>query len=87
MDMLEPVLAAIDGNFDDSCERLFELLRINSISTDPAYAAECRRAITTFNRSIRSNYGTATRSVPGSGNAPTDARSFQGAVHSMTKVS
>lgn len=44
MDMLEPVLAAIDGNLDDSCERLFELLRINSISTDPAYAAECRRA-------------------------------------------
>ena len=44
MDMLEPVLAAIDGNLDDSCERLFELLRIKSISTDPAYAAECRRA-------------------------------------------
>ena len=44
MDMLEPVLAAIDGNFDDRCERLFELLRINSISTDPAYAVECRRA-------------------------------------------
>ena len=44
MDMLEPVLAAIDGNFDDRCERLFELLRIKSISTDPAYAAECRRA-------------------------------------------
>jgi acetylornithine deacetylase/succinyl-diaminopimelate desuccinylase-like protein len=41
---LNAALAAADANFDDSLERLFGLLRIQSISTDPAYAPECRRA-------------------------------------------
>jgi acetylornithine deacetylase/succinyl-diaminopimelate desuccinylase-like protein len=41
---LSPVLEAIDANLDHSLERLFALLRIPSISTDPAYDAECRRA-------------------------------------------
>jgi acetylornithine deacetylase/succinyl-diaminopimelate desuccinylase-like protein len=44
MSALDPVLAQIDRNLDASLERLFELLRIPSISTDPAYASECRRA-------------------------------------------
>ncbi|MEZ5812678.1 MAG: M20/M25/M40 family metallo-hydrolase [Rhizobiaceae bacterium] len=44
MSKLEPVLDAIDANLDASLKRLFELLRIRSISTDPAYAAECRKA-------------------------------------------
>jgi acetylornithine deacetylase/succinyl-diaminopimelate desuccinylase-like protein len=39
-----PVLDAIDANLDASIERLFELVRIPSISTDPAYANDCRRA-------------------------------------------
>ncbi len=42
MSVLNPVLSAIDENLDQSIERLFELLRLKSISTDPAYAAECR---------------------------------------------
>ena len=41
---LEAVLQRIDADLDASLERLFELLRIPSISTDPAYAPECRRA-------------------------------------------
>jgi acetylornithine deacetylase/succinyl-diaminopimelate desuccinylase-like protein len=41
---LSPVLDHLDKNLDRSVERLFGLLRIKSISTDPAYAAECRRA-------------------------------------------
>ncbi|UHD46256.1 dipeptidase [Aureimonas altamirensis] len=41
---LEQVLATIDTNLDASVERLKELLRIPSISTDPAYADECRKA-------------------------------------------
>ncbi|WP_279482779.1 dipeptidase [Aureimonas sp. SK2] len=41
---LDSVLACLDLNLDRSVERLQDLLRIPSISTDPAYAAECRRA-------------------------------------------
>ena len=41
---LEAVLATVDAGLDQSLERLFQLLRIKSISTDPAYADECRRA-------------------------------------------
>ena len=41
---LAPVLARIDADLPASLERLFSLLRIPSISTDPAYAADCRRA-------------------------------------------
>ena len=44
MATLDDVLARADLNLDDSLERLFELLRIPSISTDPAHAPECRRA-------------------------------------------
>jgi acetylornithine deacetylase/succinyl-diaminopimelate desuccinylase-like protein len=42
--VLAPVLDRLDKNLDDSLERLFALLRIQSISTDPAYATECRKA-------------------------------------------
>lgn len=38
------VLAALDKNLDASVERLFALLKIKSISTDPEYAADCREA-------------------------------------------
>jgi acetylornithine deacetylase/succinyl-diaminopimelate desuccinylase-like protein len=41
---LDQVLATIDRNLDKSLERLFALLRIQSISTDPAYASECAKA-------------------------------------------
>ena len=42
MSKLDDVLARIDGDLDAALERLFAVLRIRSISTDPAYAAECR---------------------------------------------
>ncbi len=42
--ILDPVLTRIDADLDAATGRLMELLRIPSISTDPAYAAECRRA-------------------------------------------
>lgn len=41
---LEAVLAHVDATLDASLERLFTLLRIASISTDPAYAEDCRKA-------------------------------------------
>ncbi len=44
MSELEAVLENIDANLDHSVDRLFELLRIESISTDPAYAEQCTEA-------------------------------------------
>ncbi|XDA99640.1 M20/M25/M40 family metallo-hydrolase [Sulfitobacter sp. LCG007] len=41
---LDDVLARIDADLPDATERLLELLRIPSISTDPAYSADCDRA-------------------------------------------
>ena len=41
---LDPVLARIDADLPVAIERLFGLLRIPSISTDPAFKADCDRA-------------------------------------------
>jgi len=42
--VLDPVLARIDAELPTAVARLLELLRIPSISTDPAYAEPCRQA-------------------------------------------
>lgn len=44
MPALAPVLDHLDAHLDQSLERLFGLLRIKSISTDPAFAPDVRRA-------------------------------------------
>ena len=41
---LNSVLDRIDADFDNSLERLFALLRIKSISADPAFAEDCKKA-------------------------------------------
>ena len=38
------ILTHVDRELDSSLDRLFALLRIRSISTDPVYAADCRKA-------------------------------------------
>jgi acetylornithine deacetylase/succinyl-diaminopimelate desuccinylase-like protein len=43
MSAISPVLDRLDQNLDQSLERLFGLLGIKSISTDPAFAADCRK--------------------------------------------
>src|SRR5690606_364590 len=43
-DQVAKVLERLERNFDAGIDRLFSLLRIESISTDPAYKAECRNA-------------------------------------------
>jgi acetylornithine deacetylase/succinyl-diaminopimelate desuccinylase-like protein len=40
---IAPVLTEIDSQLDSSIERLFDLMRIQSISTDPAFSLECRK--------------------------------------------
>src|SRR5258708_24978765 len=49
---LQPVLDRIDADFDNSLERLFALLRIKSISADPAFAEECKAAANHLARDI-----------------------------------
>jgi len=44
MTALDGVLKRVDGNLDQAIRRLFDLVRIPSISTDPAHAADCVRA-------------------------------------------
>lgn len=44
MSDLEPVLARTEANLESSLETLFDLVRVPSISTDPAHAADCRKA-------------------------------------------
>lgn len=46
MSQLEPVLITADNNLDTSLERLFALIKIPSISTDPNYNDDCRKAAT-----------------------------------------
>jgi len=41
---LDPVLDRIDSDIDDAVARLMELMRLQSVSTDPAYKAEVDRA-------------------------------------------
>ncbi len=41
---LDPVLARIDADLPNATERLLALLRIPSISTDPAYKGDCQTA-------------------------------------------
>lgn len=41
---ITPVLERADASLPKSLDRLFDLVRIKSISTDPAFKAECRKA-------------------------------------------
>jgi len=49
---LQKVLDRIDADFDNSLQRLFALLRIKSISADPAFAAECKAAADHLSKDI-----------------------------------
>ena len=44
MTTVNAVLERADHNLDSSLERLFDLIRIKSISTDPGYRQDCREA-------------------------------------------
>lgn len=50
----QQVLDRIDADFDNSLQRLFALLRIKSISADPAFAADCKAAAEHLARDIAS---------------------------------
>jgi acetylornithine deacetylase/succinyl-diaminopimelate desuccinylase-like protein len=54
MNTLDAVLSRIDQDIDASVERLFALLRIASISTDPAFKPQCREAAEHVANDLRS---------------------------------
>ena len=63
---LPKVLKTLDETHDDALERLFELIRIPSISTDPAYKAHCQKAADWCVRQLR-DIGFNARTVPTTG--------------------
>jgi acetylornithine deacetylase/succinyl-diaminopimelate desuccinylase-like protein len=66
MDKLDAVLARIDANEQAALDRLFALLRIKSISTDPAYAADCRACADWHAADLASiGFTAAARGTPG----------------------
>ena len=62
----QKVLDRIDADFDNSLERLFALLRIKSISADPAHAADCKAAAEHLARDIATiGFGAEVRPTAG----------------------
>lgn len=60
---LASVLDQIDADLDAAVGRLFELVRIKSISTDPAHAEDCSRAADWLTGDLRS-LGFEARTIP-----------------------
>ena len=63
---LDATLARIDEDLPQSLDRLMALLRIPSISTDPAYKADCARAADWLVEDLKSlGFDAASRPTPG----------------------
>ncbi len=66
MTALNPVLDRLDKNLDQSLDRLFDLLKIRSISTDPAFSADCRKAAEWLVADLKSiGFDASVRDTPG----------------------
>jgi len=64
--MIDAVLARIDADLDTSLDRLMGLLRIPSISTDPAYAEHCDAAADWLVEDLKSiGFDASKRPTPG----------------------
>ncbi|MDA9468833.1 M20/M25/M40 family metallo-hydrolase [Bradyrhizobium sp. CCBAU 53415] len=74
---LQSVLDHIDRDFDGSLERLFSLLRIKSISADPAFADDCKAAAEHLAKDIAS-FGVATEVRPTAGHPAVVGRTGAG---------
>ncbi len=77
---LTPVLQAIDQGLPAALDRLMTLLRIPSISTDPAYKADCARAADWLVADLRS-IGFAAESRPTPGHPMVVAHGGEGGPH------
>jgi len=66
MTALDQVLAHLDADRQPALERYFDLLRIPSISTDPAFVADCERAAEALAQELRDlGFDAAARPTPG----------------------
>ena len=66
MSDLDRVLAHIDADMDGALERLFAVLRIKSISTDPAFAKDCAANAEWHAADLRAiGFDAAARPTPG----------------------
>jgi acetylornithine deacetylase/succinyl-diaminopimelate desuccinylase-like protein len=66
MASIDDVLNTIDANLPASTERLFDLLKIPSVSTDPAYTQHCLRAANWLADQLRGlGYTAEVRETPG----------------------
>ena len=66
MARIEAVLNSIDANLEASRERLFDLLRIPSVSTDPAFTQHCARAANWLAEQLKGlGYSADVRPTPG----------------------
>ena len=66
-DQLRSVLKTLDGGQQAALDRLFELLRIPSISTDPVHKADCKRAADWCAKELADIGFTTAKVVPTSG--------------------
>ncbi|MBH0237087.1 dipeptidase [Methylobrevis albus] len=63
---LDAVLTRLDADFDASLARLFDLLKIPSISTDPAFRADCAHAAERLVADLAAiGFDASVRSTPG----------------------
>ncbi|MUZ62627.1 dipeptidase [Agrobacterium vitis] len=63
---LAPILAEADKALPQSLDRLFDLVRIPSISTDPAYKADCRKAAEWLAQELKGlGFNASVRDTPG----------------------
>lgn len=66
MSDLDKVLAHIDADLDNALDRLFQTVRMKSISTDPAYAAETRACAEWHSRDLETlGFKSELRETPG----------------------
>ncbi|MCC5972679.1 MAG: dipeptidase [Rubellimicrobium sp.] len=66
MSQVDAVLAQVDADFDNALARLFEVLRMRSISTDPEFTAETRACAEWHARDLASiGFDASVRDTPG----------------------
>jgi len=66
MSDLEKVLAHIDADLDNALDRLFQTVRMKSISTDPAYAGETRACAEWHSKDLEGiGFASEVRDTPG----------------------